>query len=271
MLTFLTRKYLKGASYGTLNSDRSAISIIAQSRFTDDEDLSRFFKAVYKLRPPKAKYTEIWDTSIVLGHLRQLVIGRDGPLKLLSKKLAVLLALASAQRVQTLAAIEIRNIRFDTSGVRITIDRILKTSAINRPQPNMFFPFFEADPSLCVAKCIQDYLFATELIRNDTQELFISYTKPHNKIGPQTISRWIKEVLSDCGIDVTIFSGHSTRHASTSKAESQGVSLDLIFNSAGWTAGSKTFANFYKRPIKHASSNNFYDALLADSCMTPDK
>lgn len=55
--------------------------------------------------------------------------------------------------------------------------------------------------------------------------------------------------LKSSGIDLTIFSGHDTRHASTSTAKLKGVSLDVIRWTAGGKNNSSTFAKFYNRPI----------------------
>lgn len=264
LLTFLTRKFREGASYGTLNSDRSAISLLSTSKLSEDEDISRFFRAIYKIKPPRPRYTQTWDTDIVLSYLRKIAPAGENALKVLSKKLVTLLALASAQRVQTLAALEIQNVKFNEIGVQLIVEKILKTSSINRPQPSMNFPFYSADPTLCVASCLKDYLHLSEPFRNGTKELFISFTKPHKAVTAQSLSRWIKEILKESGIDVSVFSSHSTRHASTSRAEAQGVNLDVIYKTAGWTSSSKTFANFYKRPILREEGNEFYSAILSN-------
>ncbi|GFO41893.1 histone-lysine N-methyltransferase SETMAR [Plakobranchus ocellatus] len=58
------------------------------------------------------------------------------------------------------------------------------------------------------------------------------------------------------GIDVTIFTAHSTRAASTSKALKAGVPLTTIMSVAGWSQSS-TFARFYKKDVK----DNFGSSL----------
>lgn len=79
--------------------------------------------------------------------------------------------------------------------------------------------------------------------------LFISIKKPHKEVSSQTLSRWIKKTLSDSGIDTTTFDAYSTRHASTSSAKRNGISIDVIKKAAGWTESSKTFALFYNRSL----------------------
>ena len=72
-------------------------------------------------------------------------------------------------------------------------------------------------------------------------------------VSSQTISRWLKIVLRKSGI--TEFTGHSTRHAATSKALQEGLTIDAIRNAAGWSERSKTFHFFYNRPIKQTHEN----------------
>ena len=68
-------------------------------------------------------------------------------------------------------------------------------------------------------------------------------------MSSQTLGRWVKTELEVAGIDVSISSAHSTRHALTSLAASRGVSLDEIRRTAGWSSSSGVFARFYNRPI----------------------
>ncbi len=41
--------------------------------------------------------------------------------------------------------------------------------------------------------------------------------------------------LSAAGIDTTVFTPHSTRAASTSKAKARSVPMDVIMSLAGWS------------------------------------
>lgn len=48
--------------------------------------------------------------------------------------------------------------------------------------------------------------------------------------------------MKDSGIDTAIFSSHSTRHAASSQALKQGLTVDNILKAVGWSANSMTFA-----------------------------
>lgn len=248
LLEFLTFQFNRGASYGSLNSYRSAISQIVTPDIAQDFRVKRFFKGVYSLRPSSAKYNLTWDPEIVLKFIRELP--ESMILEDLTLKLAVLLALATGQRVQTLASIELHNIIKNSNGIIIKVSKRLKTSGPNKLQPVLQLPYFHQDNKICVATTLIEYLEKTKHLRNQsTNNLFITHKKPHHNASVQTIGRWIKTMLSKSGVDTSIFSPHSTRHASTSSAAAKGVCLDTIRIAAGWTEKSKTFANFYQRPI----------------------
>ena len=59
----------------------------------------------------------------------------------------------------------------------------------------------------------------------------------------------MKKTLGDAGIDITQYSSHSTRSASTSKAKAIGVTLKDICKAAGWS-NARTFAKHYDKPIE---------------------
>lgn len=57
---------------------------------------------------------------------------------------------------------------------------------------------------------LKEYLMRTSIIRKDCTHLFISYVKPHNIVCRDTISRWLKALMSKAGRDVKKFLIHST-------------------------------------------------------------
>ncbi|CAG9136633.1 unnamed protein product [Plutella xylostella] len=97
---------------------------------------------------------------------------------------------------------------------------------------------------------IKDYIEVTKDLRQTSNNnLLLTFKRPHKAATAQSISRWIKQVLSESGVDVSVYSGHSTRHASTSAASSSGLSVEAIRKAAGWTKNSETFAKFYHRQV----------------------
>lgn len=250
ILLFLKDLFDKVKSYGTLNSYRSALSLIMNNELGNDPRIRRFFKGVASLKPQKPRYSYTWDPATVLDWLSKVYPNEEISLEKLSKKLVILLALITAQRVQTLALIKLENIKVSNNEITITIPDRIKTTGRNRDQPLLNIPFFREQPSICVAETLRVYISRTEKLRSDSKgKLFLSIRKPHKAVTSQSISRWIKEILEKSGINTKIFSAHSTRHAATSAAYSRGVDIESIRKTAGWSKSSAVFARFYNRPL----------------------
>ncbi|XP_043472375.1 uncharacterized protein LOC122505029 [Leptopilina heterotoma] len=220
----------------------------------------RFSEGIFKLRPPNPRYQSTWDVNVVLDKLEEWIPLESLDLRKLTLKIVMLLALGSAYRVQNLSLIKLENIKFTNLGVEIRITDQIKTSRPGKSHPQVFFPFFIERPNICVARTLQEYLRRTEKIPGRPNNLFISFREPFKKVGSQTISRWLKLLMKEAGIQDE-FKGHSTRHASTSKAWSRGLDINIIKEAAGWTQASTTFAKFYKRPIKN-SKNEFAEMIF---------
>lgn len=248
-LEFLSAMFSSVGSYSTLNTYRSAISLICVEDMGSHPMVKRFFRGVAALKPQKPRYEYIWNPAPVIAHLASLYPHDSLSLEVLSRKLVTLLALTSAQRMQTLAAIQRSNIIFSDI-LKIRIPARLKTSGIGKPQPLLIFKPFNEKPELCVFSLVRFYLQCTNNLRcKSCDSFFISTRAPYNPVSPQTLGRWVKTELNAAGIDTSIFSAHSTRHASTSLAAKKGVNIDEIRRTAGWTNSSDVFARFYNRLI----------------------
>lgn len=249
ILKCLTNRFKEGAAYGTLNTLRSSISLINDCDSPKNSLLHRFFKGVFRLRPALPKYNSIWDVELVFKTIEAWGSFESLNLQKLSFKLVMLLALGSAYGVQSIALIKIENVKEIAGGVEIIIDELIKTSKPGSSAHYCFFPFFNERTTLCIAKTLLHYMARTQDLRESGKRLVISYRKPHNIVGSQTISRWLKTVLREARVEKA-FTAHSTRHASTSKALKNGMDINNIKTTAGWSEGSNTFAKFYNRPIK---------------------
>ena len=111
------------------------------------------------------------------------------------------------------------------------INSLLKTSRPSKHLACIEFQAYAPDVSLCIVKHLQQYLKRTDILRGDVKQLFISYTKPHKAVSPDTVSRWIKTTLVDAGIDTSKYSAHSTRSASTSAAKGNNIFIATIMKS----------------------------------------
>ncbi|XP_011883839.1 PREDICTED: uncharacterized protein LOC105570989, partial [Vollenhovia emeryi] len=228
--------------YTANQSDPFQITVPMGSSLADDSRIKGFFRGVSRLKPPKAKYNCTWDPRILLEYLEKTNSNNNLSLEELSKKLVTLLALVTGHRMQTLALMDIRNIVRNRDGYEIKISENIKTSRPGKVQPNLVIPVFKGNPSVCPAAALTTYLEKTKTLRNNENKLFIGVRKPHKAVGSQTLSRWIKSILGDSGLDTSKFIAYSTRHASTSAAGRSGVNIDLILRTAGRTKKSQTFA-----------------------------
>ncbi|KAJ0169654.1 hypothetical protein K1T71_014839 [Dendrolimus kikuchii] len=204
----------------------------------------------------KSRYQETWDPGIVLRHITSLPCNSTLTLEALTKKLVTTLALATAQRVQTLSSIKLEDINISNNKITIIISDLLKTSVITRKQTVIELPFYLQNPKICPASTLQEYIERTKAIRNHEKYLLITFKKPHHRASKQSISRWIKNILYESGIDINKYTSHSTRHSATSTAKKAGVSLDVIRKTAGWSQNSLTFAKFYNLPTQENHDNN---------------
>lgn len=265
ILLFLTEQFEAGAQYGTLNSCKSALSLILGPQIGNDIRIKRLFKGIFRLRPPLPKYHFTWDTSLVLDHLSQWYPNHSLSLEKITKKLVTLLALITAHRVQTLSKININNIERYLDKFIIKIPDLIKTSRIGSQQPTLVLPYYQDKPQICPVNTLNTYLCITEPLRGDNTNLFISLRRPYSKITPQTLSRWVKNTLEQCGVDVSTFTAHSTRHAATSKAYKLGVNVDLIRKTAGWTGSSNVFGRFYNREVpNNVEQTSFARSILSE-------
>ncbi|KAJ8914638.1 hypothetical protein NQ315_015376 [Exocentrus adspersus] len=259
VIGFLQEELSKGASYSTINTQRSALGLLLSLSPDEEKLLRRFLKGVFRIKPCFPRYTSTWDPNVVLAYLETLYPLSSLSIEQLTLKLCTLLALTSAQRVQTLAKIKVKDICIKSDNqIEITISSILKTSAPDRTQPTLIFPTFNDKPALCVASTIIQYLHVTKDFRSEhkNQEFLLIIKKPIHPATTQTISRWIKTPA----LIQAFFKSHSTRHASTSAAARGGLNIETIRKAAGWTEKSKVFAKFYNRTV--ITTPNFATTIL---------
>ena len=264
VIEFFTVLFEKGLGYSCINTVRSALS--ALGLYFDNVLVGhhplviRFLREVFNIRPSKPRYTHIWDVQKVLNFLRGLSPVKYLGLKDLTLKLTCLLALTNATRAQSLHLICVNNVNKLKSEFVFEMDGLIKQSRPGYKEPNVICKAYPPDRRLCTYTVLKEYISRTRKFRSNTgnNRLLLSYVKPHKQVTSNTISRWIKTVLSRSGIDTKIFGSHSVRSASTSKAKINAVPLESILQKAGWS-NVKTFAKFYDKKI---IIDNFAEGVL---------
>ena len=208
-------------------------------------------KGIFKNNPPAPRYHTTWDLSPVLSYLSSLSKPNQSSLKTLTLKLAMLIALVSAQRGQSLHMLDIQFMKERDSFFEFALPEHIKQSRPGYKVPSVLLQAFPADQSLCVFTHLKDYLQRTKCLRGTETKLFISHAKPHHRASRDTISRWIRSVMAEAGIDVTTFKPHSTRAAAASKAKNVSLPVKEILDTAGWSSD-RTFDRFYNKPFQKA-------------------
>jgi hypothetical protein len=266
-LSFLMQLHNKGLGYSTIGTARSALSNVIVNgeceNFGSHPLVSRFMKSVFLAHKPTPKYNATWDVGVVLNYLATFYPHCDITLKQLTLKLVMIILLTSGQRGQTVHFMSLDGMQMSNDACYFHIMEHVKTSKPGLPATKVVVKKYPLNEKLCPLKTLQDYLSRTATIRNGENKLFISYQKPYKAVTRQTISRWVKTTMTNAGIDTTRFHPHSTRAASTSKANTRAVPIDIIMSTAGWQSA-KTFQKFYNKPILQIdSTKDMTEALLS--------
>ena len=266
----MVTKYKHGLTYSSLNTARSALSTVILlpngNTFENHPLVTRLMKGVFESRPTLPRYNSIWNLSTVLDFIKTLGPNEELGLINVTLKCVTLVALLSGQRCQTIHALRISGMKETNGQIRFDISTLLKTSKPGKHQePLKFEPLkfkpYTYDSQLCVVKCLQEYIKQTSEVRKGADQLWLSYQKPHNPAGKDTVSRWIKEFLKQSGIDMSSYGAHSARAAFSSAARSSPhIPLQTVMNAAGW-ARESTFRKFYDKPAD-SESQNFGEQLL---------
>lgn len=269
MLIFLHELYTRGLSYSSLNATRSALAsfvTIKHSNFTisNHPHVARYLKGIFNIKPSRPRYHKIWDIRIVLSRLRDWGHVEELPLKELTLKLCMLLALLGAARTQLLQAFNVESIEVDSNQVILRVDNLMKTDRPGKVGHEVVLSAYPVDRRLCVVSTMQQYLHITEPFRKSREQnqLFLGLKEPHMPVSKDTIARWIREMLALSGIDVNCFKAHSVRAASVSAAKVQFVSTQAIMKKADWTR-EETFNQFYNKEI--ITQEVPYDTALLNS------
>ena len=260
VLKFLTLLYESGLGYSSINTARSALSSLdcgSTCPVGNHPLICRFMRGVYISRPTQSRYTVVWDVKVVLDYFRQWKDNKELSLKELSFKTTTLVALVSAQRVQSLHKLDLDCMTQENDRITFKFD-LLKQSRPSVKSPIMELCAYPENSKICVVKTLSHYLERTQLFREQESKLFLTYQKPYHAVSASTISRWIKCMLKQAGIDTTKFGAHSTRAASSSAAKQAGVPIRDILSTGGWSS-ERTFARHYSVPIQ--KKNNFAEAI----------
>lgn len=196
ILEFLTGQFQeRKLAYRTIGVYKSCISqfhdLIDGQSIGNLPIVSRFMKGIFELRPPNPKNTTTWSVGRVVGSLQEMGPVERLSLQDLSLKLAMLLALTSSARVHELIALNRGNVIMKQDSWTFLLSSHVKNSRPNHPGRKISFLAYTDDPRICVVQYLREYVKRTADIRQNEQQLLVSYKAPHKAIGSQTLSRWL--------------------------------------------------------------------------------
>ena len=225
-----------------VNTARSALSSLLilenNEKFGEHPLVIRCMKGSFELKPSLPKYNEIWDVRVVSDYLKTFDASSALSLKELTLKLTMLLCLTSGQRGQTVHKFDFNYIQDLGDRYRISVHEKLKQTKPGRHLEPIELLAFPEDKELWFVQNLREYIHRTDPLRKDHSQLLLSYGKPFKPVARDTVSRWVKQVLQSAGIDITKYSAHSYRAASTSNVKVKGLNIAEIMNSAGLSTAS---------------------------------
>ena len=249
----------KGLGYSAVNTARSSLStfvIVDGVPVGQHYLVRRFMRATFNERPALPRNNVTWDVQIVLNFLRKCSPVRQIPIAMLTKKLLVLMLLLSGQRGQTVHLLDIRNMTLGAAAATFRLGDPVKATRPGQHIQELKFKAYAPDRRLCVLTVLKAYLSRTLDNRGKVTRLFITTQKPFVAASRDTLRRWTRDVLAAAGIDMNIFTPHSTRAAATSQAVGR-VPLDTILKTAGWSQAG-TFQKYYNKTVQ----KDFQSAIL---------
>lgn len=259
----ITRKE-RNLSYSSVNVMRCALSAVVAPfkgvTFGDHPDTVLYMRGVFNELPKVPKYQEIWDVNIVLQYLKKISPAEKLPLKSLTLKTATLLMIVTGQRVQTLSLLSLEKCKISSNKILFVVTENVKTSKPGTSAVQVQVEKYVPDQRLCIVRYLKEYIKRTQAIRASSQ-LFISHRRPYTAVKKGTIAHWVKAILRLSGINTELFSGHSVRSATCSKAARVGVPLNTIMKQGGWRQES-TFQKYYNKPLV-GSRKNFAKSVLS--------
>ena len=209
VIDFLTELFDGGLGYSGLNTAHCALSSVIHlegNKTVGSHPLvNRFLEAVFNARPCVSRYQSVWDPSLVLGYLKTLSPLVSLSLKELTLRLVMLIALVTGQRRQSIHLMDLGSMHKNADHYNFIVRDLVKQSAPGRKQPELILPVFKEDYGICVYSVLTEYIKRTLPHRGGGTRLSLSFVKPFQAVSKDTISGWIKTVMIQSGIDVTVF------------------------------------------------------------------
>ncbi|CAG2237072.1 unnamed protein product [Mytilus edulis] len=184
VLNFLLELHLNGLGYSAVNTAESAVFsfvyLITNVQIGKHFHVKQFMKGIFNKKPVLPRYNCTWNVEIVLSLLKTW--NKDITLINLTFKLAMLLALKTGQRMQSIFLIDTRKLELDRYSVKIRYGDFLKQTRPGYQLPEIFIEAFKPDYRICVVHTLHEYLERTNKLRFNNTQLFLSFQKPYKPV-----------------------------------------------------------------------------------------
>ena len=204
--------------------------------------VSTLNKAERQLHPrlPAINDEEVWDYEMLLDLFRNWPSNQHLSLMQLSQKTAALLLLCTARRHIDIANLTIKRAERKPTHFAFVLPRPSKTYVKEKYKDQRIVIKIFPEAKVCPYRTLCHYIDRTAPLR-ECNQLFIT-TTTFTAAAQGTISRWVKTVMKDSGVDVKLYTPHTTRHASVSKHATQYKNIGELLKLGQW----KHLSTFYK-------------------------
>ena len=188
VLDFLAELYDLDYKYSSINCHRSAISAyhdpIENVPVGQHPRVSSLMTGIFNQRPPQPRYSFVWDVEQVFSYLHYLPDNEQLSDRLLTLKLTMLLALASACRCSEIQNLDIRYMTRSATSYTFQFTKVSKSWKKGKPPPSLKFFQLESNRKLCVVSAIDIYLKRSLQWRAGSKHQLLSSTiQPHNEVA----------------------------------------------------------------------------------------
>lgn len=253
----------KHLSSSHLNGLRSAIASTFKTLHPNETPLVNqpiiieFFKAKrhQEIKIPTKIQLVTWDVNILISYInKKLKDTKNLQLYDLQIKTLLLLCMSTMGRPRSdIGRLQHRDIQLDfyeDKAVAATIIfREAKETNVKTSQLGLI-----EEEDLCPVRTLAWFMSKSSPVRQQLPEyhtLFLAYTNDSDKVSSiraSTVSGWIKNAMTEAGIDTSSYKPHSIRSASSTKAVEKGSSIEEVKQHANWSRNAFTLENFYYKP-----------------------
>ena len=210
----------------------------------------RFLRGMARKAPLPKQRVAVWHVQNVLSKLEKLPV--PDSFFDAAAEAALLILLATGMRVSDVSCLA-ANYDQVPEGWVIPFRDKRKAKVQGRYTSHCVLLLFPDCPRICPILALKRYLALAQVVRKPVESgdmaLFVS--SKGDRAHAKTIARWVSQLFQRLECPYT---AGSCRSASASTAILNGIELDQVLRTAGWS-NECTFRRFYSRPVVKSAIN----------------